>query len=110
MPRLIGSNDKRETWLDVKGDKTLRYDVYDYRTVKEYVVRNMHGYVHCSDNVWGKVIVYGQITAIKFDKRTGIYSETNTKKSQKNWSSDNKNPAEVQPYIGMLIAYLRGEE
>jgi len=113
MPRLISaSRDKRVAMFDVKGDRTERYDVYDYRSCIEYVVRNMHGYVHCSENTWQMVIIYGQKTAFKYDKRTGKYSATNENKSKKNWSNDNKKPDDWQPYAERLKEYLAsgGEE
>jgi len=106
--------DKRIAILDVKGNKTERYDVYDYPSCMEYIVRDMTTLKHVSQYAWEMVIKQTWKTCFKYDKRTGKYMETNRNLSQKDKSTDNKNPDDWKPYAERLKEYLKqikeGEE
>ena len=64
MGMLISPNrDRRVQILDCIGNRTVRYDVYNYGGSKEYVIRDMKGCVHFGLDTWNRIIRKGEITS-----------------------------------------------
>lgn len=115
MPSLISpAKDRRSRILDVKGDRTERYDVYDHRSGAEFIVRDLTTCKHFSHDSWQRVIKYEQKSFFFIPHATGIPQATNPNKSKKNKATDNQKPDDWKPYAEAYLIWkekkFRGEE
>jgi len=82
--------DRRVRILDPLENQSVRYDVYDYRSGSEFIVRDMSGLENTSRGEWLMAHRVGEITSFFIPKKTGIPQAINPAKSK---NKKRSNPA-----------------